>query len=155
MAREITIRDFMLAVAHYRLAHGDPLAVVSAAANLVGKGLGGPDLIDLAGSHRDDVAVFDEQIDGSFEELGLEAPTTADFANWLTQEIARRIVGNEIEPVEGARQIKRMVAVTVSEDGPWRSFAGLVDEWEETTAEKTGYVDDIRALALSVAGTVQ
>jgi hypothetical protein len=150
MAPVEAARDFKLAVARYRLSHGDPLVVISAAADLVGEGLGGPYLIDLAGSNKLDVTEFEEQVDRSLEELGIRETTRTDYGYWLTQEVARQIVQNEIEAVEGALLIKRTVALTVREDGPWNSFAGLVDEWEETTHEKIGYVDDITALARSV-----
>jgi hypothetical protein len=153
MASEIAIHDFQLAVAEYRLAHGDPRLVISAASKLVENGCGGDGVVDLAGSYADDLSKLEQKIDCSFEELGLESPRRIDLAMWLTQDVARRINQEKIDPVEGARQIKRMVAVAVSDDGPWRSFAILADEWEETTAEKLGYEDDIRTLAKSLVGT--
>lgn len=118
------------------------------AAEALAQGVDSPSLREVAGaSTRDDPRDVRERYLAALDELGIDVPQAEQAAWRLTRDVATRIVGRQISPLEGAEWIWRVASSRVEHEGDLRVFIGLASECEDHPERCAEYETQIRAAA--------
>jgi hypothetical protein len=130
----------------------DPSAVIDWAGDLdlrVGRPEGLATLAELTDARREDVGA---QLAVVADELGLEALSERVAGVDAAEDVARRLVGGTVAPIEAARRIWRIATLAPSAMPQLRVFIGLASEWEDDPDNRSTYEEEIRSEALRLAG---
>ena len=136
-----------VSVARYLFGYGELAEVVKAAADLLATGIDDESVVTVASLSIEGEPPSRESLQALANDVGIGDLSQGRLAEWITEEISEEINASRMDPVEGARLIRRQVADSVREDGPWRDFAILVDEWDESPEDRDSYRKRIELLA--------
>ena len=139
------------AAAALRLDLLPPEGVVAEAAKLVNELPTNRSLAELAGATATTEVVTD-LLSRALEEEVSSLPSDREAGRIVAREVCRAIVRADVSPVEGARTIWWKVVRRVPElERELGHFVGLASEWEDDSAHRAQYEDDIRRAAAALA----
>jgi hypothetical protein len=141
------IEALKVSLAHYLFGYGELAEVVKAATEVLATGIDHESVVTVASLSIEDEPPSRECLQTLANDVGIGELSQGRLAEWITEEISDEIAASRMDPVEGARLIRRQVASSVGEDGPWRDFAIFVDEWDESPEDRDSYRQRIELLA--------
>lgn len=100
----------------------------------------------LAGASGESRRSIDDLLAPVLREAGLEMPSEDEALKIIIDDVASKILANDVEPIDGARRIWAIASERGFEEPVWsqvRPFVGLASEWEDHSEDRLHYESEI------------